>query len=90
MKLRSQRRRPPSHPGEVLLEDFLKPKGMTQVALAAKIGVPLQRVNGLITGRRGVTAETAILLSREFGTTAEFWMMLQNARDIYFARKKLA
>jgi addiction module HigA family antidote len=82
--------RPPTHPGEILLEEFLHPMGMTQVALAERMGVPIQRVNTLIAGKRSVTAETAILLSRVFDTTAEFWMNLQNAVDLYDARKRLA
>src|SRR2546426_2183746 len=66
--------RPPTHPGEILLEEFLKPREMTQVALSEKLRIPLQRVNSLINGKRGVTPETAILLARFFETTAEFWM----------------
>ena len=60
--------RAPTHPGEVLLEEFLTPLGITQVRLAAHIGVPVQRVNELIRGKRGVTPETAWLLSRAFDT----------------------
>ena len=82
--------RPPTHPGEILLEEFLAPTGMTQVKLAERMGVPVQRVNGLIAGKRGVTAETAILLSRVFETTPEFWMGLQTACDLYEARRNLA
>jgi len=81
--------RPPTTPGEVLLEEYLKPNGMTQVALAAKMGVPLQRVNTLISGKRGVTAETALLLAKVLGTTPELWMHLQAARDLYEARNRL-
>lgn len=82
--------RRPTTPGEVLLEEFLKPKGMTQVKLAELMGVPLQRVNTLIAGKRGVTAETAILLARVLETSAEFWMNLQTACDLYDAGKRLA
>jgi addiction module HigA family antidote len=82
--------RPPTTPGEVLLEEFLKPRNMTQVDLAKRIGVPIQRINTLINGKRGVTAETAILLSRAFGTSAEFWMNLQTSCDLYGAQKRLA
>jgi len=82
--------RPPTTPGEVLLEEFLKPKGMSQTELAARMEVPIQRVNTLIAGKRGVTAETAILLSRVFETSAEFWMNLQTACDLYDARRRLA
>ena len=72
----------PTHPGEMLLEEFLKPMGLTQVALAQHIGVPVQRVNEIVRGKRGVTAETAWLLSSAFGTTPEFWMNLQTAHDL--------
>lgn len=81
--------RPPTAPGEILLEEFLKPKNMTQTALAELMKVPIQRVNTLIAGKRGVTPDTAILLSRVFETTPEFWMNLQNACDLYAARKRL-
>ena len=81
--------RPPTSPGELLLEEFLKPLGMTQVALAEKMGVPIQRVNTLVNGKRGVTAETAILLAEVLGTTPEFWMNLQMALDLWHARRAL-
>ena len=62
-------KRRPTPPGEMLLEEFLRPAGMTQVELAARMGVPIQRVNAVIAGRRAVTAETAIPLSRALGTS---------------------
>lgn len=73
---------PPIHPGEILLEEFLAPLGVTQVAFAAHLGVPVQRVNQLVKGKRSVTAETAWLLSQALGTTPEFWMYLQAAHDL--------
>ena len=79
----------PSHPGEILLEEFLEPMGMSQVELAQKMGVPIQRVNTLINGRRDMTAETAVLLSRVFKTSSEFWMNLQVACDLYEAQRAL-
>jgi len=79
----------PTHPGEILLTEFLEPMKMSQVELAEKMGVPIQRVNTLINGRRDVTAETAVLLSRVLKTSAEFWMNLQTARDLYLAKKYL-
>ena len=79
----------PTHPGEILLEEFLKPAGMTQVELARRMGVPLQRINTLINGKRDMTAETAILLARVLKTSSEFWMSLQVARDLYKASKSL-
>ena len=81
--------RPPTHPGEILLEEFLKPIGMTQTTLAEKLGVPIQRVNTLINGKRGVTAETALLLAKLFETTPQFWMNLQTAWDLWSAQRKL-
>ena len=75
--------RPPTSPGEILLEEFLKPNGITQTAMAEKMGVPLQRVNTLINGKRAVTAETAILLSEILGTSPEFWLNLQMKCDLY-------
>jgi len=81
--------RPPTHPGEILLEEVLKPMGMTQVDLAGRLGVPIQRVNTIINGKRGVTAETALLLSRVFNTSPEFWMNLQNAVDLWNAERTL-
>ena len=71
-----------THPGEILQEEFLKPLEITQVAFAQHIGVPLQRVNEVIRGKRGVTPETAWLFSQALGTTPQFWMNLQNAYDL--------
>ena len=72
----------PTHPGEVLAEEFLKPLGITQVAFAAHIGVPVQRVNELVRGKRGVTPETAWLLAEALDTSPEFWANLQAAHDL--------
>jgi len=82
--------RKPNHPGEILYEEFLTPKGMTQQELAKKMGVPIQRINTLINGKRGVTPETAILLSQVFGTSPEFWMHLQTNFDLYAAQVQMA
>ncbi len=81
--------REPTHPGEILAEEFLKPVKMSQVALAGKLGVSLQRVNTLINGKRDLTAETALHLARVFKTSPEFWMNLQVACDLYQAKKDL-
>jgi len=81
--------REPTHPGEILVEEFLKPMGITQVDLAKRLGISLQRLNTLINGKRDMTAETALLLSRELKTTPEFWMNLQMACDLYWAEKNL-
>jgi antitoxin HigA-1 len=72
----------PSHPGEILLEEFLGPLGISQVAFAAHIGVPVQRVNEIVRGRRGISPETAWLFSAALGTTPEFWINLQTAHDL--------
>lgn len=76
------RNRVPTHPGEILLEEFLRPLGITQVALAEHIGVPVQRVNELVKGKRGVTPDTAWLLSQALGTTPQFWVNLQSNYDL--------
>lgn len=81
--------RQPTHPGEILLEEFLKPMGISQVEFSKRIGVPIQRINTLINGKRGVSAETAILLSKQLKTTPEFWMNLQTAYDLYLAMKNV-
>jgi addiction module HigA family antidote len=81
--------RKPTHPGEILLEEFLKPMDMSQIELAKKMGVPIQRVNTLINGKRDMTAETAILLSRVLKTSSEFWMHLQVAYDLFEAQRAM-
>ena len=80
--------RPPAHPGEVLLTEFLEPSGITQSALAEKLEIPVQRVNTLINGRRGMSPETALLLARFFETTPEFWMNLQTKFDLWRAQRE--
>jgi len=80
------RHRTPAHPGEVLLEEFLRPLAMTQVAFAQHIGVPLQRVNEIVRKKRGVSAETAWLFAGALGTTPEFWIKLQSAHDLALTR----
>jgi addiction module HigA family antidote len=72
----------PTHPGEVLLEEFLKPLNLTQVQIAEHIGVSVQRVNEIVRGKRGVSSETAWLLASALGTTPEFWTNLQTAFDL--------
>ena len=74
--------RVPTHPGEVLLEEFLEPLGVTQVAFAEHIEVPVQRVNEVVRGKRGVTPETAWLFAEALDTTPEFWMNLQTNHDL--------
>ncbi len=79
--------RPPTHPGEMLLEEFLEPLGMTQTELAERIEVPFQRINSLVNGRRAMTPDTALRLSRVFGTTPAFWMNHQLRWDLYHAQR---
>ena len=79
--------RAPTHPGEMLLEEFLKPGRLSQRDLANAIHVPYQRVNELVNGRRGVTPATALRLGKYFGTTPGFWMNLQIRWDLYHAQR---
>lgn len=72
----------PTHPGEILLEEYLRPLGLSQVDLARHLGVPVQRVNELIRGKRGITPETAWLLAQALGTSPQMWMNLQTACDL--------
>ncbi|GBE15358.1 MAG TPA: addiction module antidote protein, HigA family [Proteobacteria bacterium] len=74
---------PPTHPGEMLFEEFLEPLKMTQVELAERLGVSYPRINELIHGKRGVTPDTALRLERLFGMEAQFWLNLQLAWDLY-------
>jgi len=77
--------RPPTHPGEMLREEFLEPLGMTQTELAERIHVSFPRVNEIVNGRRGITPDTALRLSRLFGTSAEFWLDGQRNWDLWHA-----
>ena len=79
--------RAPTHPGEMLREEFLEPLGMTQSELAEEIGVPFQRVNSLVNGRRNLSPDTALRLSKFFGTSASFWMNHQLRWDLFFAKR---
>jgi addiction module HigA family antidote len=81
---------PPTHPGEMLLEEFLGPLGVTQRELATRLGVSYPRINELIHGKRGVTPDTALRLERLFGMEAQFWLNLQLAWDLYHAARSPA
>ena len=81
---------PNIHPGEVLLEEFLKPMDISQNALARAIGVPPRRINEIVLGKRSVSADTALRLARAFGTSEQFWMGLQADYDLDEARKAAA
>lgn len=80
------RKRLPTHPGEMLREEFLKPMGMSQTQLARKLRIPLNRVNEIVRAKRGITADTAWKLAGAFRTSPEFWMNLQAAYDLVRAR----
>ncbi len=83
------KRLPNVHPGEILLEEFLNPMGLSQNAIAREIGVPPRRINEIVLGKRGITADTAIRLARRFKTSEQFWMSLQAEYDLEEARKSL-
>ena len=77
----------PTHPGEMLLEEFLTPMGISQKDLADSIEVPYQRINEIVNGLRGITPSTALRLAKFFDMSADFWMNLQLRWDLYFARQ---
>ncbi len=79
--------REPTHPGEMLLEEFLHPMGLTQRDLADGIRVPYQRINEIVNGRRGITPSTALRLAKYFGNSEGFWMNLQLRWDLYHAKR---
>ncbi|MBI4288698.1 MAG: HigA family addiction module antidote protein [Chloroflexi bacterium] len=79
----------PVHPGEVLLEEFVKPMGLSQNRLAIDIGVPPRRINEIVLEKRRITADTALRLARYFGTTPQFWLGLQTDYDLDMASEAL-
>jgi antitoxin HigA-1 len=76
---------PPVHPGEILFEEFMKPLGISQNRLARDLKVPPRRINEIVQGKRGITTDTALRLSRHFGTSVEFWMNLQTHYELEVA-----
>lgn len=80
----------PTHPGDVLLEDFMKPLGLTQYALAKALGVTQVRIGEIVQGKRAVSPDTALRLARYFGTSAEFWISMQATYDLERARDRSA
>ena len=80
----------PVHPGEILLEEFLNPMSLSVYALAKQINIPRSRANDIVRGKRTITVDTALRLSRFFGTSAEFWLNLQSAYDLEQGRESLA
>jgi antitoxin HigA-1 len=83
------RRLPPVHPGEILLEEFLKPLGLSQYRLAAEVSVPPRRINEIVRGLRAITADTALRLSRFFSTSERFWLNLQTQYDLELQKDRL-
>jgi antitoxin HigA-1 len=81
---------PPLHPGEILSEEFLAPLGITQHRLAVSIGVPPRRINEIVHGKRGISADTALRLARYFGTSDRFWLNLQSRYDLEVERDRMA
>lgn len=81
-------RRTPIHPGEVLLHEFLEELGITSYALAKSVGVPTNRITGIVNGDRAISADTALRLARFFGNSAEFWMNLQMHYDLEIANRR--
>lgn len=79
----------PIHPGKVLMEDFIEGFGITQNQLATAIGVPPRRINEIVHGKRGITADTAVRLAKYFGTSAELWMNLQSHHELRLERRAL-
>ncbi len=86
--IRIPTKRPPTHPGEMLLEEFLNPMEITQRELADRIFVPYQRINEIINGKRGITPSTALRLSKFFGNSPGFWLRMQTCWDLYWAIQK--
>lgn len=81
---------PPIHPGEILLEEFLKPMGISQYRLAKEINVPARRINEIVHGKRSISPDTALRLSRYFGLSERFWMNLQTRYDLEVEKDRLA
>ena len=81
---------PPIHPGEILMEEFLTPMGLSQYRVAKDIGVPARRINEIVHGKRGITADTSLRLARFFGMSERFWINLQTHYDLEIERDKLA
>ena len=86
----AERKLPPIHPGEILLEEFLKPMSLSQYRLAKDISVPSRRINEIVLGKRAISPDTALRLSRYFGLTEPFWLNLQSRYDLETEKDKLA
>ncbi len=85
----ARRKLPPIHPGEILLEEFLQPLGLSQYRLAKETSVPARRINEIVRGMRAITADTALRLARYFGTSERFWLNLQTRYDLEIEKDRL-
>ena len=85
----TEKTHPPIHPGEILLEEFLEPLGISQYRLAKEIHVPPRRINEIIHGKRGISPDTALRLSRFLGTSERFWLNLQTRYDIEMTKRQI-
>jgi antitoxin HigA-1 len=88
--MRTQRKLAPVHPGEILREEFMQPLGLSQTRIGRDLGVSPRRINEIVHGKRSITADTALRLSRYFGTSAEFWLGLQADYDLDVATDRLS
>ena len=88
MKMTKNDRLPPIHPGEILREEFLSPQGMASHELAMALGAPATRIDDIVHEKRGITADTALRLSRYFGTTPKFWMNMQSSWELEVAQDR--
>ncbi len=86
----ARKKAPPIHPGEILLEEYLEPLGISQYRLAKEISVPARRINEIVHGKRSITADTALRLARYFGTSERFWLNLQTHYDLEVEKDRLA
>jgi antitoxin HigA-1 len=86
----AEKRQPPIHPGEILLKEFLKPMNISQYRLAKDLNVPARRINEIVQGKRAISADTALRLSRYFGLSERFWMNLQARYDLEVEKDRLA
>ena len=86
--IRIPQNRKPTHPGEMLLNEFLEPHGLTQIKLAQDLKIPFQRINEIVNEKRGITPSTALKLEKYFGNSASFWLNMQLRIDLYRARLK--
>lgn len=86
----SEEKLAPIHPGEILLEEFLQPMGLSQYRLAKEIGVPARRINEIVLGKRAISADTALRLARYFGLSERFWLNLQTRYDLEVQKDRLA